>query len=70
MTEEENAVLRQIAETTTRIVDQQERIALLAEENQPTDGAVEVLCALLDSISVQQERLEMLRNAAKDNPDN
>jgi hypothetical protein len=44
-------------------MDQQAQIGRLAEENQPTDAAVELLCALLDSIRVQQQRLEALRSS-------
>ena len=65
MTEEEKAVLRRIAETTKRIVEQQERIGRLMDENQPTDAAVDLLCALLDSVRVEQGRLDTVRSAAK-----
>ena len=68
MTEEEKAILQLIADTTKQAMEQQERIGRLAEENQPTDAAVELLCALLDSIRVQQQRLEDLR--ATVNPEN
>jgi hypothetical protein len=67
MTGEEQAFLRQIAETTKRILEQQDLIARLTAENQPTDAAVDLLCSLLDSVRVQQNRLELLR--ATDRPE-
>jgi len=62
LTEEEKTILRPIAHTTKRAMEQQERIGRLEAENQPTDAAVELLCALLDSMRVQQQRLEALRS--------
>jgi hypothetical protein len=61
MTDEENATLRRIADTTRLAGEQQDRIGRLIEEKQPIDAAVELLCALLDSMHVQQQRLEALR---------
>lgn len=65
MTEQEKAVLQQIAETTKRIVAQQERIRRLEADNQPTDRAVELLYTLLDSMHVRQQRLDFVRTAIR-----
>jgi hypothetical protein len=61
MTEEENAILRLLADATRLAREQQDRIGRLIEESQPIDAAVELLCALLDSMHVQRQRLEALR---------
>jgi hypothetical protein len=54
-----------IAGITKRIVEQQNRIKRLTAENQPTDTAIELLCALLDSMRVQEDKLQILRASAK-----
>jgi len=71
MTDEEKAILRLIAETTKQAAELQDRMGRMLEKNQSTDAEVELLCALLDSLHVQQKRLEALRAGVNQgNPSN
>jgi hypothetical protein len=65
MTDQEKAVLRQIAETEKRIVAQQERIARLKAERQPVDMAEGLLSALQDTLQARRTALDAIRHLVK-----